>query len=66
MRYEKPWPVPTAVAGADRIIVAESAYNQLGRIVKDALYGHCQVPITEYYRPSISILTEEIVDLLKA
>jgi len=55
-----------AVADAERVIVAESAYNQLGSIVKNALYGHCQVPITEYYRPSISILSEEIVDLLKA
>jgi len=64
-------PFPTealrsAVAGADRIIIAESAINQLGRLVKDALYGHCQVPLTEYYRPSMSILSEEIVDLLKA
>ncbi len=64
-----PFPVDAlrdAVAEADRIIVAESAYNQLGRIIKNALYGHCQVPITEHYRPSISILSEEITELLKA
>lgn len=54
-----------AVKGVDRIIVAESAVNQLLRFVKDALYGHCNVPITDYSRPSLGILTEEIVDLVK-
>ncbi|MFH1046902.1 MAG: ferredoxin oxidoreductase [Patescibacteria group bacterium] len=55
----------TAVANAERIIVIESAYNQLGRLVKDALYGHAQVPLIEHYRPSMSILVEDIVDLIK-
>jgi len=63
-----PFPVEAlrrSVAGAERIIIAESAYNQLGRMVKDALYGQVQVPITEYYRPSMSILPEEIAELIK-
>ncbi|MBN1585125.1 ferredoxin oxidoreductase [Candidatus Uhrbacteria bacterium] len=54
-----------AAVGADRIIIAESADNQLGRIVKDALYGS-GIDIVEHYRPSISILPEEIVGLIRS
>ncbi|MFC1702846.1 ferredoxin oxidoreductase [Patescibacteria group bacterium] len=63
-------PFPTealleAAKGVDRIIVAESAVGQLLRFVKESLYGHCDAPIIEYSRPSMSILTEELVDLVK-
>jgi len=54
-----------AVKGVERIIIAESAVNQLARFVKDALYGVTDAPITEYFRPSMSILTEEIIELVK-
>jgi len=53
-----------AVERAERIVVAESAYNQLGRLVKDALYGHSSVPIVEFFRPSFSILPDDLIDLL--
>jgi 2-oxoglutarate ferredoxin oxidoreductase subunit alpha len=62
-----PFPIEAlrqAVIGVDRIIVVESAYNQLSRLVKDALYGVSRVPINEYFRPGMSILPEEIVDFL--
>lgn len=62
-----PFPVDAlrdAVKGASRIIIAESAVNQLGRVVKDALYGHCDVALEEYFRPSIGILPQEIKDLV--
>ncbi|MEA3249702.1 MAG: ferredoxin oxidoreductase [Patescibacteria group bacterium] len=51
--------------GADRIIVAEAAINQLSRFVKESLYG-LTVPITEYFRPSIGILAEDIIEVVKS
>jgi 2-oxoglutarate ferredoxin oxidoreductase subunit alpha len=54
-----------AAKGVKRIIVAESAINQLARFVKDALYSHCDAPLTEYARPSIGITPGEIVRLVE-
>ncbi len=65
----RPFPVAElqrAAAGADRIIVAESADNHLARFVKESLYGKTQAPIAEYSRPSMGILPREIVDLAKS
>ncbi len=53
-----------AAANARRIIVAESAINQLARFVKETLYGHSMTPINEYSRPSIGITPNEIVDVV--
>ncbi|MBI4457519.1 ferredoxin oxidoreductase [Candidatus Uhrbacteria bacterium] len=53
-----------AAAKAKRIVVAESAINQLARFVKDCLYGRVNVPLTEYARPSIGITPSEIVDVV--
>jgi len=50
-----------AAAGAERVIVVEAALNQLSRFVKESLYG-LTVPITEYFRPSMGILTEDIIE----
>ena len=50
---------------AKRIIVAESAINQLSRFVKETLYGHSSTALEEYFRPSIGIVPEEIVQLVK-
>ncbi len=55
-----------AAKGATKIIVAESALNQLARFVKDALYGVTSAPLIEYGRPSMGILPEEIVGLITA
>jgi 2-oxoglutarate/2-oxoacid ferredoxin oxidoreductase subunit alpha len=55
----------TAAKGAKRILIPESAINQLSRLCREALYGHASVPIIEHFRPSIGIYVEEIVDLLK-
>jgi 2-oxoglutarate ferredoxin oxidoreductase subunit alpha len=54
-----------AAKGAERIIIPESAINQLARMCRYALYGHASAPIIEHFRPSIGIYVEEIVDLLK-
>jgi 2-oxoglutarate ferredoxin oxidoreductase subunit alpha len=54
-----------AAEGADKIVVAEAAINQLSRFVKESLYG-LTVPITEYFRPSIGILAEDIIETVKA
>ncbi|MDD5251624.1 MAG: ferredoxin oxidoreductase [Patescibacteria group bacterium] len=63
----RPFPVEElrrAAKTAERIIVPESADNQLARIIKDALCGHIQAPIVEYGRPCASILPREIADLV--
>jgi 2-oxoglutarate ferredoxin oxidoreductase subunit alpha len=48
---------------ADRVIVTEAAINQLCRFVKESLYG-LTVPITEYFRPSMGILVEDIIEVV--
>jgi len=62
-------PFPTeqlrrAAAGATRIVVAESADNQLGIMVRDALCGHVAVPVEGYCRPSHGILPEDLLTLI--
>ena len=54
-----------AARGAKKIIVPESAIDQLAKLVKDCLYGHANAPLVEYARPSIGITVEEIIDLIK-
>jgi 2-oxoglutarate ferredoxin oxidoreductase subunit alpha len=54
-----------AAQGARRILIIESAMNQLARFCRNALYGHASAPISEHFRPSIGIPVEEIVQLLK-
>lgn len=53
-----------AAKGANRIVVPESAINQLTKLVKDALYGHSDVSVEGYYRPSIAIEIPEIKKLV--
>lgn len=62
-------PFPTealraSAAGAKRIIVPESAFDQLAGLVRENLYGHCNVPIEEYGRPSMGITPSEIVKVV--
>ncbi len=52
-----------AAASAQRVIVAESADDQLSRFVKESLYG-LNVPVEDYFRPSIGIFPKEIEGLL--
>ena len=54
-----------AAKGAHRIIVPESALGQMSKFVRDALYGHSQVPVLEYGRPSIGITPSEIVSVVR-
>jgi 2-oxoglutarate ferredoxin oxidoreductase subunit alpha len=64
----RPFPVDAlrkSSQGASRIIVAESALGQMSKFVRDALYGHSQVPVMEYGRPSIGITPTELVSLVK-
>ena len=53
-----------AAQGVRRILIVESAIDQLARFCRNALYGHAAAPIVEHFRPSIGIPVEEIVDLL--
>lgn len=58
----RPFPVEAmrkAVEGK-KILLAESAYGQLQKMVENALYG-MTVPIESYLRPGLGITTEEIV-----
>lgn len=54
-----------AAKGAKKILIPESALDQLSRFVKSALYGVCDAPIVEYGRPSIGITPGEIERLVK-
>lgn len=50
-----------AVAKAKMLLVAESAYGQLLKIVQQNLYG-CTVPIKTMLKPGVGITPEEIED----
>jgi 2-oxoglutarate/2-oxoacid ferredoxin oxidoreductase subunit alpha len=50
--------------GIKKIIVIESAANQLLKITKEALYGN-KIPIENYSRPGLGISPEEIIKLIK-
>jgi 2-oxoglutarate ferredoxin oxidoreductase subunit alpha len=54
-----------AVRGVDTIILAESAINQLARIVRDALYDVPGPKMVEYFKPSIGIFPDEIKELIE-
>ncbi|NLW06454.1 MAG: ferredoxin oxidoreductase [Clostridia bacterium] len=49
---------------ARRLIVVESAYGQLEKMVKTALYG-LKIPLRSYLRPGMGITPEEIVQFAK-
>lgn len=49
-----------AAAKAKQLLVVESAYGQLLKIVKDNLYG-MDVPIKTHLRPGVGITPEEVV-----
>lgn len=54
-----------AAKGAERILVPESAIDQLARLVRSNLYGHVSAPVMPYERPSIAITVEELRDLIR-
>jgi 2-oxoglutarate ferredoxin oxidoreductase subunit alpha len=49
---------------AKQVIVIESAYGQLDKLVKSHLYG-CSTPIAQYFRPGEGITIEEVVQETK-
>ncbi|MFH1667584.1 MAG: ferredoxin oxidoreductase [Candidatus Komeilibacteria bacterium] len=53
-----------AARGVKQIIVAESAHNQLQKLVKEALYGE-HINIKQYGRPGLGITPEELIKLVK-
>jgi 2-oxoglutarate ferredoxin oxidoreductase subunit alpha len=64
----RPFPIQAirqAAKGARKLLVPESAIDQLAKLVRDALYGHAAAPLVEHARPSIGIQVDEIVDLVK-
>ena len=54
-----------AAKSTERIIVPESAIDQLSKLVRNHLYGHVSTPLEPYERPSIAISVEEIRDLIR-
>ncbi|MHB1419704.1 MAG: transketolase C-terminal domain-containing protein [Bacillota bacterium] len=59
----RPFPAEQLRSLADRskiILVVESAYGQLKKIVTDAIYG-CTTPIATYLRPGEGITAEEVI-----
>lgn len=54
-----------AVKRARRILIAESSYGHLGRIIRDVLYGSTDAPVYSLYRPGLGITSEEIVSKVK-
>lgn len=63
-------PFPTralqkAVSGAKKILICESANGQFGRIVRETLYGVCDIEIRRLYKPAIGIMPEEIEQEVK-
>ncbi|WP_049752672.1 transketolase C-terminal domain-containing protein [Candidatus Desulforudis audaxviator] len=58
----RPLPVEAlrkAAGRAGRLLVAESAYGQFGRLVRDALYG-LTVEMVPLYKPGLGITPEEV------
>jgi 2-oxoglutarate ferredoxin oxidoreductase subunit alpha len=56
-----------AVAGAKMLLVAESAYGQLLKLVKENLYGGtCNLPIETILRPGVGITPEEVTEACSA
>lgn len=53
-----------ALLGIKKIIVIESAANQLLKLVKENIYGE-KIPIETYCRPGLGISPEEIIELIK-
>jgi 2-oxoglutarate ferredoxin oxidoreductase subunit alpha len=53
-----------AVHYVKKILIVESAYNQLGRLIKDAIYGSNK-PVFTYPRPALGITPEMIIDKVK-
>jgi 2-oxoglutarate ferredoxin oxidoreductase subunit alpha len=52
-----------AVAGAKQLLVVESAYGQLLKLVKENLYGgNCNLPIKTILRPGVGITPEEVTE----
>ncbi len=50
--------------GIKKIIIVESAANQLLKLVKENIYG-AKIPIQTYCRPGLGISPEEIIKLIK-
>lgn len=53
-----------AISGSKKILVAESAYGQLLKLVKEALYGST-IELVPMLRPGVGITTEEILEEYK-
>jgi 2-oxoglutarate ferredoxin oxidoreductase subunit alpha len=64
----RPFPDEALAASANkakRVIVAESALDQLARFVRNALYGRSTTPVHGYFRPSMGITPNELVEVVK-
>lgn len=66
----RPFPIEQLRAEAKKakkLVVAESAYGQLNRLVKEALYGLDNPPqIVELFRPGVGITDQELTEKVKS
>lgn len=64
----RPFPVKDlqkAVEGVTDILITESASGQLGRIIRESLYGVTDAQIHRLYKPAMGVMPEEIQAKLK-
>lgn len=64
----RPFPAETLrplAARARRLLVVESAYGQLQRMLQAGLYG-LETPVSGYLRPGMGITPEEIIEFVRA
>lgn len=54
-----------AVKNAKKILIAESAFGQFGRVVTEALFGISGLVVERLYRPAEGIVAEEIMAKVK-
>lgn len=54
-----------AKSNAKKILVAESAYGQLDRLVKAEIYGET-IPMESLYKPGVGIVNEDIIEKVKS
>lgn len=54
-----------AVESAEKILIAESANGQFGRLVTESLFGASGIEVERYYRPAEGITAEEIQNKLE-
>lgn len=53
-----------AISNANTLLMVESAYGQMAKLIKDAIFGST-INLENFFRPGVGITSEEIVDKCK-